>query len=112
MPTIQMLKEAESIGLTGDSIAKYCLEQQSIARDERACERAEKAKEREHIARMKELESEEADKVRAEAERVRAHELAMAQHNNPNNISNVSNVSYTADAPVVMSEAAKLPIFK
>ena len=101
MPTIQMLKEeAESLGLTGDAVPKYCLDQQAVARDERA-------REREHSAKMKELESNEADKVRA-------HELAMAQlaNNSTNNEANNSNVSYVADPPVIVSESAKLPVFK
>ena len=97
LPTIQSLKEeVESLGLTSDAIAKHCLDQQAIARDERAQERA--------LIKLQ-TESAEADKVRAEAAKVREHELAMAQVNANNN--NASLIP-----PVLLTDSPKLPIFK
>ena len=104
LPTIQSLKdEADLLGLTGDSVAKYCLDQQAIARDERAKERAliKLQTEAAEAAKIREHESSEADKIRA-------HELAMAQVAASNNNSN----NNTSVPPVLVSDSPKLPIFK
>ena len=79
MQTIAALKaEAESLGLTGDKIAEYCIHQQNIAREERAKER--------------ELESERLNMQ--ERQNIRDHERRLAElSSNPSNIQLADNVN-------------------
>ena len=97
-PNMQQLREeAESLGLSDEAVAKYCLEQQAIAREDRARERADAASAREHEFKLREQDA-------LEAERIRAHELAMARVNSVN--------TPQSGSPVLLSESAKLPVFR
>ena len=78
LSTIEELRDqAESIGLTGEAVAKFVMQQQALEREDRAREREDKEKQRER--EEKQREREEKEREREEREKEREFELAKLQ---------------------------------
>ena len=110
MDVSELKEQAVSMGLIGEAVLKFVLDQQALLRDERAREREERAKERDAAERAKDRELKQAE-INAAAEKQRldnAAEQARLDHELELARIKVSSNSICSDNPVKPT----LPVFK